>query len=129
MVAKLWLFAFLFSIAGCSAARERAIVAQDAQTKMVGLSKEQVLSCMGVPAAKAAEGQTEVWTYNSGNGRAVGVALSGSETTFATSSRRYCIVSIVMTAGKVSRVNYAGPTGGLITGGEQCAFAVQNCVQ
>ena len=28
---------------------------------MVGLSKEQVLSCMGAPASKAAEGATEVW--------------------------------------------------------------------
>jgi hypothetical protein len=28
---------------------------------MVGLSKEQVLICMGAPANKAAEGATEVW--------------------------------------------------------------------
>jgi len=27
------------------------------------------------------------------------------------------------------RVNYSGPTGGLITEGEQCAFAVQNCTK
>jgi hypothetical protein len=32
-----------------------------------------------------------------------------------------------MVEGRVSRVNYVGPTGGLLTGGEQCAFAVQNC--
>ena len=31
------------------------------------LSKEQVLQCMGVPASKAAEGETEVWAYASGN--------------------------------------------------------------
>jgi hypothetical protein len=38
-------------------------------------------------------------------------------------------VNVVMTAGRVSSVNYVGDTGGLITQGEQCAFAVQNCVR
>ena len=52
-------------LTGC--AIERAQVAQDAQSRMIGLTKEQVLSCMGVPAAKAAEGATKVWSYNSGN--------------------------------------------------------------
>lgn len=140
-------FAGLLLLGGCAA--ERAIVAQDAQAKMVGLSKEQLLGCMGIPAAKAGEGQTEVWTYNSGNGQTTGVAFSqasgsasamttgslttasgfGSGTTFATSSMRYCVVNVVMTGNRVSKVNYSGPTGGLITAGEQCAFAVRNCVR
>jgi hypothetical protein len=38
-------------------------------------------------------------------------------------------VSVVMADGQVNCVNYSGPTGGLLTGGEQCAFAVQNCFQ
>ena len=42
---------------------------------MVGMSKEQILACMGPPANKAAEGQTEVWGYNSGDGT---VIASGS---------------------------------------------------
>ena len=40
------------AVAGC--AIERAQVAGEAQQKMVGLSKEQVLACMGPPATKAA---------------------------------------------------------------------------
>lgn len=151
MAVRVFLIALLTVLAGCAA--ERAMVAQDAQTKMVGLSKEQVLACMGTPASKAAEGQTEVWTYNSGNGQTSTFALSqattsvsgtgmttgnmttasaigsGTGTAFATTSQRYCIVNVVMAGGKVSRVNYSGPTGGLITGGEQCAFAVRNCMQ
>ncbi|MET4764182.1 outer membrane protein assembly factor BamE (lipoprotein component of BamABCDE complex) [Bradyrhizobium ottawaense] len=51
------------TLAGC--AIQRAQVAQDARAQMVGLSKEQVLGCMGPPANKAAEGQTEVWSYAS----------------------------------------------------------------
>jgi hypothetical protein len=43
-------------LSGC--ALQRAQVAQDARGAMVGLSKEQVLACMGPPANKAAEGQT-----------------------------------------------------------------------
>jgi hypothetical protein len=31
--------------------------------------------------------------------------------------------------GRVDRINYVGPTGGLFTRGEQCAFAIDNCVQ
>jgi hypothetical protein len=44
---------------------------------MIDLTKEQVLSCMGVPAAKATEGASEVWTCNSGNGH----YLDGQSTT------------------------------------------------
>jgi hypothetical protein len=38
------------------------------------------------------------------------------------------MVNVVMTDGRVSNVNYVGDTGGPITQGEQCAFAVRNCV-
>jgi hypothetical protein len=34
-----------------------------------------------------------------------------------------------MTNGLVSAVNYQGPKGGLLTAGEQCAFAVDACVK
>ena len=116
---------------------QRAQEASDAQASMVGMSKEQVLACMGSPVNAAMTGGTEVWTYDSGNGRtdtigaanawggwghAFGIASS-------TSTSRYCKVNVVMTGGRVSRVNYTGPTGGLLTEGEQCAFAVQNCLR
>ena len=102
-------------IAGCSF--QRAQIANEATNKMIGLSKEQVLACMGAPAKQAATGATEVWSYDSGNS-AEGI-----------NSVRYCTVNVVMTAGRVSSLNYVGDTGGLITQGEQCAFAVRNCVR
>ena len=58
-----------FALSGC--ALQRAEIAQDARVQMVGMSKEQVLACMGAPATKAAEGTTEVWGFNSGNGMTV----------------------------------------------------------
>ena len=54
-------------IAACVAdcAGQRAQIANYAQNKMIGLTKEQVLACMGTPASKATEGATEVWSYPS----------------------------------------------------------------
>lgn len=131
----------ILAIALCGCAVQRAVIANQAQDKMIGLSKEQVLACMGPPVTKAAEGATEVWSYNSGNdhtsvstfGNSTTNAnvyggrgyASGSATTnssgFGVASRRYCTVNVTMVDGRVSRLNYVGPTGGLLTGGEQCA--------
>jgi hypothetical protein len=121
------------AVAGCSVMR--AEQASNAQAIMVGLTKEQVLACMRPPGSKAVEGATEVWSYNSGNGYVAGstystanvYAQNGYGTGFGVARRRFCTVNVVMTGGHVSQVNYAGPTGGLLTQGEQCAYAVANC--
>lgn len=119
------------ALAGC--AFERAEIADMARTQMVGMSKEQVLACMGPPSSRMAEGKTDVWGYHSGNGRTdVDVAsqsAGGMVMGSAVASVRFCSVQVVMVGGRVVRVNYAGPTGGLLTPGEQCAFAVGNCVR
>lgn len=151
MIFRLIVVGCALVVSGCAV--QRAVVAQGAQEKMVGMSREQLLTCMGPPATKAAEGATEVWSYGSGNDRTTTIgtgyaqtngSISGERrgnqfsatgeattTSLATvnSSRRYCTVNVVMTDGRVSRLSYAGPTGGILTGGEQCAFAIQNCVQ
>jgi hypothetical protein len=108
-----------------SCAIERAQIAQDARTSMIGMTKEQALACMGPPANKGTEGATEVWSYPSGNGRTAGTYGNGT----ATSTSRFCTVNLTMTAGRISDVSYLGPTGGFLTAGEQCAFAIQNCVK
>lgn len=132
---------------GC--ALQRAQLAESARVKMVGMSKEHVLACMGPPQQRQAEGQTEVWSYASGDcatfysgttTASTNVSMSGAgpwmtgtaNTTgnsFGSSSKRWCTVNVVMENGLVQRVNYAGPTGGIVTEGEQCAFAVKNCLQ
>ncbi len=104
---------------------------------MIGLSKEEVLACMGAPPQQAAVGETEVWSYPSGGdtdtfGSASGFANQTSSATvfgWAHSHHRYCIVNVVMKGGVVAAVNYTGRTGGRNSQGEQCAFAIQNCVQ
>lgn len=151
-------FVAVAMVSGCSL--QRAEIASAAQKQMVGMPKERVLACMGVPAARQSEGGTEVWSYGSG-GRTDTFALTTATTTasamgmgqtqiignsvlssgvasesattniFGHSSTRarYCLVNVVMVGGRVSGVNYSGPTGGALTEGEQCAYAVQNCLQ
>jgi hypothetical protein len=116
---------------------QRAEIASEAKNSMIGMAKEKVLACMGAPAQQASVGETEVWSYPSG-GDSNSVASATESTNslgytnaFGSSqtAHRYCVVSIVMTHGRVSAVNYNGRTGGWASQGEQCAFAVQNCVQ
>jgi hypothetical protein len=138
-------------VSGCAV--QRAVVARGAQEKMVGLSREQVLACMGPPASKATEGSTEVWSYSSGNDHvtAIGTGYAQTDGTFTSerrggtfsgtgsstttslntvnATRRSCTVNVVLNEGMVSRLNYSGPTGGILTAGEQCAFAVENCAR
>jgi hypothetical protein len=78
---------------------QRAQTAQDARVQMVGLSKEQVLACMGAPASKASEGATQVWGYNSGNGMTVASASFDRHGGTAVSTNRFCNINIVMGAG------------------------------
>jgi hypothetical protein len=117
-------------LSGC--AIQRAQVAKDAQTQLIGMSKESILACMGVPNNRTSEGATEVWLYQSGNGETEGSAFAtggrGYAGVFGASEQRFCTINVVMTNGAVNHVNYSGPTGGLLTACEQCAFAVQNCV-
>ena len=49
--------------------------------------------------------------------------------TIAFRSCSICTVNVTMSGGLVSQINYLGPTGGLLTKGEQCAFAVERCAQ
>lgn len=101
------------------------------------MSDQQVLACMGVPERQAAVGDTEVWSYTSGGDTSTfGNASESTNETGHTnvfgsshSIHRYCVVNIVMTGGRVVAVHYTGRTGGLLTQGEQCGFAVQNCIQ
>jgi hypothetical protein len=119
------LLAIAVSIASSSCAIQRAEIANTAPSRMIGLSKEQVLGCMGPPGNKAAEGATEVWSYASGNNFSTASYGNG----FAVGSSRFCTVNVTMTSGYVSAINYVGPTGGLLSPNEQCAFAAANCVR
>jgi len=128
------LWTLLFSLSACGHLR-RDDMAAAAKTRMIGLSREDVLACMGPPKKKATEGTTDVWQYFSTDaqssqdwgtfkpkGYSYGLAR-GSYT------KNNCTVNVVMKDGFVKAVNYLGPSGTLlITTQDQCGYAVAACV-
>jgi hypothetical protein len=135
-----------YALTGC--AIERAQKANAAKASMIGMQKSEVLACMGVPQSQSTVGDVEVWSYESGNGHTDNSMFVASNSTSnlniartsafgtrqtnsigaGTTTRRSCTINIVMQNEKVSKVNYSGPTGGLFTKGEQCAYVIENCV-
>ncbi len=134
--------ALAYVLAGC--ALQRASVAKRAQSELLGMSKANLLACAGATARAAVVEGLEVLTYASG-GDTVGVATThtthqpygtgygtGSKYSYGTTTvskkRRYCEVTFVLKDDVVTKVNYSGRTGGLLSKGEQCAFVVENCL-
>lgn len=141
-VLALSVIGFLLLTSGC--AIQRAQIASAAKQQMIGMNSEQILACMGIPAAKAKEGNTEVWNYYSGgevnsfassNAQATAYGSQGYAQAYGSSHSngisfiKSCNINLVFQNERVAAVNYTGRTGGLITEGEQCAFAVKNCVK
>ena len=118
-------------LTGCSIIR--AQTAADAQTEMVGMSRQQILRCMGPANRSAAAGASEIWSYDTGNGRINSLASVTRTGTSATGqtvrSGRHCTVIVEMRNGRVEQLKYLGATGGLLTRDEQCASAVKNCIR
>jgi len=116
------------ALAGCESSPPE--VDQVAQQSMIGLAKKNILACMGAPAKRAAIGSTEIWTYSSGvmqtEGPAWAIGLNLGAPPFGPSGP--CDVKVVMTNARVSQVTYARPDGGDLPPGQQCIFAVENCV-
>lgn len=116
----LFALALILAVGACSSFG-RADLANRAQTELVGLSKEQLLSCAGAPDRRAMSGETEVLTY--------GVRTQTQASKDHPGSTRFCEATFVIRDGHVSKVSYRGATGGWFTTGEQCGYVVQNCLQ
>lgn len=102
---------FASMLLGC--VYQRAEEASSAQKTMVGMTKGHILSCMGAPMHSETLRNTEILTYDSKDRGAT--------------SKLFCKVDIFMNEGLVSRINYSGFTGGLMSKDEQCAPIVESC--
>ncbi len=106
---------------------------QVAQQSMIGLSKRDVLACLGSPAHRAPAGQaTEIWTYVGGEMRGYGpqwaIGLNTNLIPFTPPGR--CDVVLTMTNARVSEVGYAAVDGaGPLPLGRECVFPVERCVR
>ena len=115
-------------VIGCQAVPEAD---QVAQRSMIGLSKRDVLVCLGRPAWRAPVGQgTEIWTYSGAQARGYGpqwaIGLNTNLPPFAWPG--LCDVRLVMTNSRVSQVSYGAAGGGPPPLGEECLFPVERCV-
>ena len=116
------------ALAGCQPLE----VDQVAQQSMIGLSKRDVLACMGAPAQRVPSGQaTEIWTYVGGQMRGYGpqwaLLLNTNLVPFTPGGS--CDVALVMTNGHVGEVGYTAVDGGKFPLGQECVFPVENCVK
>ena len=125
-------FGLTAAILGGCGEFQRADDAGHAKSDMIGLGKEKVLACMGIPKHKQTVGSTEVWAYDSTDhsSSTIGDAPKSAAGTawYSMSEKSSCTVSVVMTNDRVSAVHYNGATGGLLAPDEQCGYAVANCV-
>ena len=111
-----------------TACAEKPTVDQIAQVSMIGLSKRDILVCMGAPAGRLAPAErTEIWTYAVGHTTtatppwAAGLDFSLSKPAGPSH------VKIVLTNARVSQVAYRMPDGGALSSGRQCTFCFQAC--
>ncbi|HLW92641.1 MAG TPA: hypothetical protein VKS78_15260 [Roseiarcus sp.] len=114
------ILAFLL-LAGCGL--EKPEVDQIAQAKIIGLSKQKILICMGRPALRKTMGATEIWAYPG----AVEIEGEGFATV-GNPRHSACRVNVIMTNGAVSQIAYSGPGGDSLDLGEHCSFAAQSCL-
>lgn len=120
-----------FSLFASFGLAQAAEVDQIAQQKMIGLSKKTIRICMGAPARRLAIGSTDIWTYRSGSAEVEGFFLASGVNGMASwfGPDRFCNVNVIMTNARVSQITYAAPDGRPLPLGEQCLFAVSNCVR
>ena len=107
-------------------------VDQVAQQSMIGLSKRDILACLGQPAQRVPAGQaTEIWTYVGGQMRGYGpqwaIGLNTNLVPFAPGGS--CDVVLVMTNARVSEVGYTAVDGSKFPLGQECIFPVERCVK
>ena len=99
---------------------------------MIGLSKRDILACMGQPAQRVPAGQgTEIWTYVGGQMRGYGPqwAIGVNTNLFPFTSGGSCDVVMVMTNARVSEVGYTAVDRAGLPLGQECLFPVERCVK
>lgn len=97
----------LIGLAGCGMVQSAQV--QDQINSLGGMSKEQILMCMGPPQAKTGEGDVEVWTYSSlGSVQTSAFIQANQNSAFgsANTSQESCNINISMKNGVVVAANY-----------------------
>ena len=125
---------FIIYLGGCSNAYTRSDAAKAAKTELIGMTKEKLLSCAGVPDKSYISNETEFFSYRSGGSTSYSVhttpAIGGYKSrTRVSSSNRYCDITITLKNNRVREISYSGKTGALLSKDSQCAYALEKCAK
>lgn len=115
-------FLFILSVLLAGCASQRSVVAENAKTDLVGMSKKDLLTCAGVPNRQEAIDDLEYLTYTGDESRAGGAVMTSQYTAVHSSRKKSCEATFVLKDGIVQKVSYKGRD-------KLCAVIVENCVR
>ena len=103
---------FVFLLTGCASAPST----KELNTKVAGMSKQELLSCMGVPSGSTADGNMEFLSYSHRN--------------FYDKYTYQCDANFILTNGRVTRLNVTGDAPGNIdVTSRVCRAMVAKCFE
>jgi hypothetical protein len=134
VVGFLMLSFFVIYLGGCENAYTRSDVASAAKTELIGMTKEKLLSCAGVPDKAYVSNETEFLSYRSGGSTSHSAyttpGIGGyAPRTYISSTNRYCDINITLKNNIVRKVNYSGKTGAALSRDSECAYVLERCVR
>ena len=115
------------AMSACSIERNRT--AEQAEAKLIGLTRAELYRCAGLPHRSEVIDGVEIATYDNQltTSNALTLPFIGGGLTQGTNN--YCRTTVTIDRGAVRSVNYAGDTGPFYAEHEQCAFTVRACVK
>jgi hypothetical protein len=123
---------------------ERVQLATAAQTRMVGLTKAELLACAGPPHAATSQGDLEILSFDVGEpaepgtpaapppaaaARAAGPGQTGASAFHLGLRQKHCVARVTVVDDRVRRVSYVSSAGLPVTDLERCAGLVEACVR
>jgi len=115
--------------AGCTWGRSQD--AKEARTKLVGMSRSEIVACAGKPKTAIRDGNREYLAYFAGSpdyDLVLGVKPNEIQKITGTAKATNCKVRFMLRDGNVESVSYSGNTGGILTRDSACAAIVRRCL-
>ena len=122
---------------------ERVQLATAAQTRMIGLTKAELLACAGPPHEVTSQGDLEILSFDPGEpaepggppvpqatiGRAVPPGQTAAGFHLNQLRQKHCIARVTVVGDRVRRVSYVSSAGLPVHELERCAPVVEACVR
>ena len=114
-------------LGSCSVDRDKT--AEQAETRLVGMSRADLYRCAGLPHREATVDGVTFATYDNQLSTSNALTLPFIGGGLTQGNNNYCRTTFTLEKGAVSSVNYAGATGPFYAAHEQCSYTVQACVR